>query len=152
MKNGARGRRSYGEPKLLHLLHGLDVGLALGFVGAGLLLASALGVALLVVALLLGDFIVGLHLFFLDCTGVAVAGLVLLFQLGLGDVLLALGVLLADVLGVVGHRLALRHRDLVVGLDLLLADVVLVVRQGGLRAGRAGDEAGGGGGQDEQVF
>ncbi|MNT56371.1 hypothetical protein D3C72_1936620 [compost metagenome] len=79
----------------------------------------------------------------------AVARLVLLLQFGLGHFFLALGFLLADVLGVVLHRVALGLGDLVVGLDLFLGDLVLVL---GHRAGLAGDEEGGGEGEHDEVL
>src|SRR6516225_9522179 len=94
MRNGVR-RRRFGRS-----LHGPEFGLALGLVGLGLLLAGALGFALHVVAFFLRDFIGGLHLFFLHIAGIAVAGLVLLLEFGLGHVFLALGFLLADVVGI----------------------------------------------------
>src|SRR5690606_11291456 len=130
--------------------HRLDVGLALGLHGLGFLLAGVLGIALHVVALLLGDLVAGLDLLLGDLAGVRVAGLVLLLQLGLGHVLLALGLLLAHVFGVVLERVALGLGRLVVGLDLVLGGLVFLARHGvrGLRAG----EADGGDGHHEQVL
>src|SRR5215207_11197085 len=96
------------QSRSLLRVHGLDVGLALGLVGLGLLFAGALRIALLVLTFFLGDVVGGLHLFFLDLASVGVARLVLLLEFRLGDVLLALGFLLADVLGVVLQSVALR--------------------------------------------
>jgi hypothetical protein len=157
MKNGARGRRRLlsgrsrpGRSAYIAFFMALMSALPLVFVSLGLLLASrSLASPLLVVALFLRDFVGGLHLLLGHLACVAVAGLVLLLQFGLGHVFLALGFLLADVLGVVLHGVALGLGDLVVGLDLFLGDLVFVT---GHRAGLRGHEAGGSESQHEQVF
>ena len=103
--------------------------------GLGLLLAGGLGVALHVVALFLGDLVLGVGLRRLHLLFVLGAGLVLLFELGLRNVLLALGLGVADVLRVGLHAVACGLVGLVLGFDLVLLGLVLVLAHAGVVVG-----------------
>ncbi|MNV54566.1 hypothetical protein D3C71_1467640 [compost metagenome] len=106
--------------------------------GFGVFDADVLLVALHVVAFFLGHFIGGI------CTGVSdlVGGLgarfVLRFELGLGDVFLALGFLHTDVLGVVFHGIAAFLVGLVGRRDAVLFSLVLFLGHGKSRSGHQG--------------
>src|SRR5207248_6984157 len=72
------------------------------------------------VALFLGDVVLVLRLGLVDLAGMRFRGLVLLLELGLGDLLLALGVGFAHFLLVALHRAALRLGGFVVRLDAVV--------------------------------
>ena len=131
-----RGRAARRRP----LLGFGGLGLAFGLVAldARLLHARVLGLALLVVALLLGDLVGGLGLRFVDLLlrlGLILG--VLGIELGLGDLLLAFRLGHADVLGVALHRVALGLVGLGLRLDLLFLHV-LRLALGSAGAGRGG--------------
>src|SRR5687767_8188681 len=88
--------------------------------GPRLALAGLLAVALLILAALHRDVILGLGLRLGELLAVLGRVLLLQLQLGLGDLLLAVGFLLADVLGVALERLAGVARGLVLAIDALL--------------------------------
>src|SRR5690606_22706347 len=117
----------------LGVLLGLHVG-RLGF-----LLAHVLGVAREVVTLLLGHLVLGIGPGLVHLVSVLLTGLVVGLELGLGDLLVALGLLLADVLGIALHAVALGLGGLVVGFDAILGGLVLVLAHrhpgGGHQAG-----------------
>src|SRR5690349_1857026 len=128
----------------------LDVGLGLVVLRLRVLLASALFVALHAFALLLGDLVLVLGLRFIDLALVPGRRLVFLLELGLGDLVLALGVGFAHLVLVAFHLLALRHRGLVIRLDVLLVRLLRLAvdlrpvgaarrRGGALRLGRTGE-------------
>src|SRR5262245_58196802 len=102
----------------------LDRGLVLLVRRLGFLLARVLFVALHVVAALLRDVVLRVGLGFVDLALAARRGVGLVVELGLGDVLLALRFLLAVVLRVAGHGVALGRIVLVLRLDLVLFRVL----------------------------
>src|SRR4029079_6019274 len=97
----------------------LDVGLLFVLLRFRLLLAVVHAV-LVRLALLLGHFVLAFGLGLVDLAGVAVGRLVLLLELGLGDLLVRLGFGLANVLLVAFHAAALRLGGLRIGFDLVL--------------------------------
>ncbi|MNL29192.1 hypothetical protein D3C87_1508680 [compost metagenome] len=98
--------------------------------GLGVFFANVLFIALQVVALFLGHFVSSFSAGFGYFLGVLGAGLVLGFQFRLGDVFLALGFLLADVLGVVLQGVTGFLVGLIGGRDGVLGGLVLGRRHG----------------------
>src|SRR5688572_5728729 len=99
MKKARAMRASWRERVDASSLLGVALRLVVG--DFGVLLAGRHLLALLVFALLLGDFVGAFGLHQPHLLGGLRTGLVLRIELGLGDLLLGLGLRLADVLGVV---------------------------------------------------
>src|SRR5258706_3403370 len=93
------------------------------------LLACRLVRALLVVALLLRDVVVGVGFRLRHLVLRMRRALSLRLELGLGDILLALGLGHADVLAVAAHRLAIGLRGLVVGFDAFLVGAIVLAHR-----------------------
>jgi hypothetical protein len=140
---------------LLRRLH-VGLGVALGGLVRRLrvLLADVLGVALHVVALFLGDVVGGIGLRQLHLLVRLRAGLVLRFQFGLGDLLLALGVGLAEILRIAVHAVAGGLVGLVLRLDLVLGGLVRILAHRGVVRGEgaSGEAETEGRGQSDQVL
>src|SRR5262249_40522797 len=98
------------------------------------LLAGALFLALGLVALLLRHLVLMLGLGLVDLAGMRLGRLILVLELGFGDVFLALGLGFADFLLVAFHRAALRLGGFVVGLDLVALGFHLLAIDARLRA------------------
>src|SRR3954471_18222376 len=118
LRGGTRVRGPGGSLGLLHRSLGLLV------VRLGLLLAGVLLLALHVVATFLRHVVLGVGPGLLDLALVARRGILLRVELRLGDVLLALRFLLADVLRVAAHAVALGLVGLVRGFDLVFFGVL----------------------------